>query len=836
MTFKVKWPSNAQNRDMGFYYRDGVDLGGFNLPEVNLDTGSSPNIFTLEGTALRYSDTAQYAQSIKDSFKVYDIGSTDCAPGSLGQINTQLHGMFKSLRDVKEQGQKFLDTARNTVRDLKKDIRKITKAIAGILKTLIQRMRNWVMDKLRMIIDNALTSLFPNLLTEIKDSFMTLIINQLFCAFDRIIDGLTKLVGNFLFSLLGTALNAPFCAAERWTNALMNNLAASIDRTLGPIFDKVTDMLDGAAKVAGSVFSMIDKILGFEGLLCKNPECPVTDTFQPSLWGGVTSAMSSANNSFSSFELPTSGLAEGIEGTADQWLSRVGLGSDFDSLSDDEDSYVTNTKLDCYTGNFECGLPQMVLFGGGGSGAVANAVVNNIGETIGVNLVNGGSGYTAPPFVTIADPAGCGENSSAYAEIDSDGTVIDVVIVNPGSGYSDEYNGGAPIITSFVAAPNPITVGEVATISWDVSNADSISLNVDGHSDLGPIGTVYVPIAPDDVTFQPGSDITTLVYTLTARRQNENNDEQITTRDFILTVNKAGTAPPSTGPNTLPPVIDSFFAEPLGFTLPGDIITLTWQTSNTTDVALDIEGYSNIQEDGAVNTIIPLDIEIPTGSGGIFKNYTLTATNDNALGDNKTVTKTIQILIKEHPDSEVIPGTTPTDGSSTTTTGGGVIITPGTSSDEDASVTGDDAPTVSTGVDTSGTSQAGGSGGNGISTISVIDILDTGIGYTADDTVEFINGGGDGTSNGTEASLVVNDLGQIVDLNLDTSGYGFTRIPGIRINSKQGIGAQFRTRLKFIPLNEFIEDQKVEIEEIDPNKLIRVIDCVGKPLTRENIV
>ena len=58
MTFKVKWPSNAQNRDMGFYYRDGVDLGGFNLPEVNLDTGSSPNIFTLEGTALRYSDTA----------------------------------------------------------------------------------------------------------------------------------------------------------------------------------------------------------------------------------------------------------------------------------------------------------------------------------------------------------------------------------------------------------------------------------------------------------------------------------------------------------------------------------------------------------------------------------------------------------------------------------------------------------------------------------------------------------------------------------------------------------------------------------------------------------
>ena len=32
-------------------------------------------------------------------------------------------------------------------------------------------------------------------------------------------------------------------------------------------------------------------------------------------------------------------------------------------------------------------------------------------------------------------------------------------------------------------------------------------------------------------------------------------------------------------------------------------------------------------------------------------------------------------------------------------------------------------------------------------------------------------------------------------------------------------------------LNQFVEDKKLELESIDPSKLVRVIDCVGKPLS-----
>jgi len=57
-------------------------------------------------------------------------------------------------------------------------------------------------------------------------------------------------------------------------------------------------------------------------------------------------------------------------------------------------------------------------------------------------------------------------------------------------------------------------------------------------------------------------------------------------------------------------------------------------------------------------------------------------------------------------------------------------------------------------------------------------------------------------------------------------GYGFTSIPQVRINSREGLGARFRPRLKFIPLNQFLLEQELQV--IDPTKLVQVVDCVTR--------
>ena len=828
----IEYPPTAKSDDNNNFYLTKT-AGGVPLTSYYNNGGFST-----------WTDGTKWADLAQKSDYEWNIGSTDCKSGTIGAINTNVSKLFIFLKRVKKYGdtaKEYIDVATGKVKNLQRMVSKVTRAIAGVLKTITQRIRNWILNKLRKMIDAAINTFFPRLLQTIKDSFIGVILDQIFCVFGKISKALTGLVGDFLYSLIGQVINAPLCAIERWTNALINNLVNKIDNMLAPVFGKITDMLGGGLKIIGSVMGVINKILGFEGFLCGNPKCAEVETFKNSLWGGPDPKHL---QDFKEFSFIDPDFVDQAEETVDtqvtNFLGRIGIGGS-DAVNPAE------SPGECYAGSFECGLPQVVLFGGGGTGAVVNAVVNEIGEVIGSNLINGGSGYTSPPFVSIVDPAGCGENSSAYAEIE-DGSVIDIVIVNPGDGYGGDYTGGAPVINSFVAAPNPVVVGQVVSMSWDVINADSVSLNVDGYDEMALIGSVNIPIEPDSVFFQPDSDFTTVTYTLTARKINENSEEQITQQDFIVTVLKAGTAPPSTGPNTLPPVIDQFFAEPgagdtlqsidlntTGFTLPGDVITLTWQTTNTTDVSLNVDGYTSLQEDGAVNIVIPPDIEIPDGSNGIFITYALTAVNNNAPESNNTAINTLQVLVKKHPDAEIIPGTTPSDESGTSTDPTtGIVITPGgtpITGDDDVVTTPQPGVTDPTTTTTEGIPQTSFDSGNGISVIGGIDIIDTGIGYTTDDDIEIINGGGDGSNNGGEVALETNELGQIVGVKVVDPGYGFTRIPLIRINSQQGVGAEFRTRLNFIPLNQFVEDKKLELESIDPNKLVRVIDCVGKPLS-----
>ena len=829
----IEYPPTAKSDDLNnFLLTKSV---GF-LPESSLHNNGGYSFFT---------DSTKWEQLNQLSDYEWNIGSTDCKSGTIGAINDNIGKLFVFLKRVKKYGdtaKEYIDVATGKVKNLQRMVSKVTRAIAGVLKTITQRIRNWILNKLRKMIDAAINTFFPRLLQTIKDSFIGVILDQIFCIFGKISKALTGLVGDFLYSLIGQVINAPLCAIERWTNALINNLVNKIDNMLAPVFGKITDMLGGGLKIIGSVMGVINKILGFEGFLCSNPKCAEVQNFKAGLWGGPSPKHLQDFKEFSFIKPQFVGeVEETVDNQVTNFLGRIGIGGS-DAVNPAE------SPGDCYAGSFECGLPQVVLFGGGGTGAVVNAVVNEIGEVIGSNLINGGSGYTSPPFVSIVDPAGCGENSSAYAEIE-DGSVIDIVIVNPGDGYGGDYTGGAPVINSFVAAPNPVVVGQVVSMSWDVINADSVSLNVDGYDEMALIGSINVPIEPDSVFFPPDSEFTTVTYTLTARKTNENNEEQITQQDFVVTVLKAGTAPPSTGPNTLPPVIDQFFAEPgagdtlqnidlntTGFTLPGDVITLTWQTTNTTNVSLNVDGYNSLQEDGAVNIVIPPDIEIPEGSNGIFITYALTAVNNNAPESNNTAINTLQVLVKRHPDAEIIPGTTPSDESGTSTDPTtGIVITPGgtpITGDDDVVTTpqpGVTDPTTTT--TTEGIPQTSFDSGNGISVIGGIDIIDTGIGYTSDDDIEIINGGGDGSNNGGEIALETNQLGQIVGVKVVDPGYGFTRIPLIRINSQQGVGAEFRTRLNFIPLNQFVEDKKLELESIDPNKLVRVIDCVGKPLS-----
>ena len=107
-------------------------------------------------------------------------------------------------------------------------------------------------------------------------------------------------------------------------------------------------------------------------------------------------------------------------------------------LTIDEVKALTNNDLirkdPCLTGPQPCGPPTLEFYGGGGIGAEANPVIDEDGNLIAVDIVNGGFGYTTPPFVQVIDPCQNGAGAILNTEI-LNGVVVRVIISETGSGY-----------------------------------------------------------------------------------------------------------------------------------------------------------------------------------------------------------------------------------------------------------------------------------------------------------------------------------------------------------------------------------------------------------------
>jgi hypothetical protein len=71
-------------------------------------------------------------------------------------------------------------------------------------------------------------------------------------------------------------------------------------------------------------------------------------------------------------------------------------------------------------------------------GASATAVVSGMGTISSINIIEGGSGYTSPPTITIGSTSqsvGLGTTATAYGSI-SAGILTSIILSNPGTGYT----------------------------------------------------------------------------------------------------------------------------------------------------------------------------------------------------------------------------------------------------------------------------------------------------------------------------------------------------------------------------------------------------------------
>lgn len=654
------------------------------LPNYCLTTDESGNQFldsflkTQGKSRTSIVDTAAY-KSYQELCSIPQAKAQPCGKDINGKVYRTLKKFFIVLRGLKKYLDKYVNQTINAVQNLQTEITATIRELVGILKTIVQRAREWVLKKVKKGLEDALFVSETPQTSEPKKALLSAIIDEIFCRFDEIIAGLFNLVGEFLYALIGKVINVPFCAIESFINALLSKLLNDIDNALAPLFNKINKILGPVSKIMGSVFQVIDYILGFESFLCEKPECnDELKEFEAGPWG---KPQNSKTDNWSNFSF-SQGISKSVNGWMDDFFG-AGKGGNYTSPGG------------CYSGTFNCGM-DVQIFGGGGSGAVGAAVVNKIGQVVGVNLFYGGESYTSPPFVSFVDSGGCGSGAAGHANITDNGEIEDIVIDNPGIGYST-LSPFPPVIRNFSSVPTSVETDKPLTFVWETENATNVTLSSEdytltGYSQLPVNGSQIISAAPaEQINFPAGKTSTIVKYILTAQRDVPGWERLEVTKDIDVEVYLPGSTPSGdtpVSPNALAPTILSFDVNP-SITNLGKVVKFTWQTSDASLVGLGLSTglgtvipiYDNLIPNGSASIVLPNDLVFPSDGSSIINTYVLTAINTKApAGSNSSIEYTqVEIVSPQtslpnwNPKDQIptlTPGTQASDTTGTTTTSG----------------------------------------------------------------------------------------------------------------------------------------------------------------------
>ena len=357
--------------------------------------------------------------------------------GECEDDNEKMSNVTKSMRnlfDIVSKLEKFsggyIDPVLGTIVDVDALIDKASTEISGAMSSVIRGIRYEAFDKINKVIDKRLNFLSPTFLVEsiaaneLKEGFL--------CAMENILNGLKNFVGKFLKELLGKLISVPLCAAEQFLGGLISGVTSNIQSAIGPIMGGLS-AITGAAmpNISSMLSSALGKLnAGIALFSCTNPKCPPKMDFMINVGPTPKNVVKLGNVLDKVSKLNTvKNLADDL---VNMTFPNAGIGTTVGSSTGV--SPLSGIVDGCNTGDKKCFPPRVVIFGGGGFGAAADAVVNEIGEVIGVRMQDIGLGYTETPFVSIVDDCDIGRGATATAIVE-DEKVVDIIITNGGSNY-----------------------------------------------------------------------------------------------------------------------------------------------------------------------------------------------------------------------------------------------------------------------------------------------------------------------------------------------------------------------------------------------------------------
>ena len=342
--------------------------------------------------------------------------------GATATIARSLQTFISAVNGLKAYKDSYIDPALNAFTNITSLVQQTASLITGAFTQLIRLARKFLFQKIFELVKKIVSFLIPDSL--LKDIAVKKAVDQIYCLIENIIKGLQKFIEDFLLQMIGKIVNVPLCAAEQFIGGLINQVTEQVNKAIGPALSSIQQAVGSAL---GSFTEYMDRALNYAQTALNFLKCEGS-TCEPEPYNWATNfgpTKEAAINFRRTINVSNriGNLNNDVQNTISGWFGDA-----------PDAGRVQSLVGECRPYNKDCGPPRIEIFGGGGASAAARAVVNTIGQVVGVNMTELGFGYTSEPFVSIIDDCDNGFGASGRAII-RNGQVVNIVIDQSGGGY-----------------------------------------------------------------------------------------------------------------------------------------------------------------------------------------------------------------------------------------------------------------------------------------------------------------------------------------------------------------------------------------------------------------
>lgn len=474
------------------------------------------NSDTEQGVIQPKGNSSASAQSFeKDNTVEQQIPST-CGNDAIGRLTQTITDFITLTNSLESSLGKFVDPISNAIVDMDTEIKKVVRTAKGVVKSIINNVRDGLFGKLTTIFSNFLGNLnLVNPLDYISDAVANKafqkVLDIIFCLFEKLLGDLTGFLNNLFKSLLGRIINGPFCAVEQFVSGIFSKIFSMLEDLLAPVLDGLDWLTGGIGAIQGflrkasNLATAIFNFIGCDGKKCTTPSKWVsstkvaldtatddwakqvdninfldgvaadlaqfgrdangeiddffgTDEFKDTEYNGMRiGAVLEATDAITGGD--SAGQLDRALGSIESAIATTPLLGGTNSVFDACNRKVTDPQNQDDIIRMPLGyrygkcIPPEVRINGSGSGAKAIPIVDRGSSILAVKMVSGGSGYDNQTTAIILDNTNIGYGAELKPII-KDGKVDKIVVRKSGANYCPN-----PFDDQFTDDPSATTTG-----------------------------------------------------------------------------------------------------------------------------------------------------------------------------------------------------------------------------------------------------------------------------------------------------------------------------------------------------------------------------------------